>query len=30
MASIEADQNLISTINNNLLLAYKAEEEFWK
>lgn len=30
MTSSEANQSLISTINNNLLLAYKAEEEFWK
>ncbi|KAG7533037.1 Reverse transcriptase zinc-binding domain [Arabidopsis thaliana x Arabidopsis arenosa] len=30
MASSEADHNLISNINNTLLLAYKAEEEFWK
>ncbi|KAG7543408.1 Ribonuclease H domain [Arabidopsis thaliana x Arabidopsis arenosa] len=30
MASQEPNQELISSINNTLLLAYKAEEEYWK
>lgn len=30
MSDPNADDNLISSINQNLLLAYKAEEEFWK
>jgi len=30
MSSQEHNQELISTINTNLLLAYKVEEEFWK
>jgi len=30
MASQEHNHDLISTINNNLFLAYKQGEEYWK
>ena len=30
MSNTFADDNLISPINQSLLLAYKAKEEFWK